>query len=55
MISRKKKKGVDIIFSEDRWLASILKKLKFYHQADVLYKPTLKEASAFCKQKAFDH
>lgn len=52
ILKRKRKKEIDIVFSEDRLLSNILKRLKFYHQADVLSEPTLEKARQLWKQKS---
>lgn len=52
ILKRKRKKKIDIIFTENRFLGNILQKLKFYHQADVLPEPTLEKARQLWKQKS---
>lgn len=52
ILKRKRKKGMDIIFTNSLFLGNIFEKLKFYHEADVLLEPSLEKAKGLWKQKS---
>ena len=52
ILKRKKRKKIDIIFTEDKVLSSILEKLKFYHEADVFFEPSLEKAKQLWRNKS---
>jgi GT2 family glycosyltransferase len=52
ILKRKRKKKIDIILTEDRILNNILRKLKFYHQADILFDPQLERVRELCKERS---